>query len=534
MIQNLGELLGGLGLFFVGMWLLTDNLKALTTRRVRRIAVSWAPNRYAAWGWGVLCGIIVQSMSAMTFIAISMSRANIVSENRIFAFVLGGNLGLSLLVILVSLDIQVAAFFVLGVASVLFVTERAVRFRNVGGALFGLAMLFVGLGLIKESAASLAGQGVFDAFLEVAGKSLWITFLGAALLSFIVQTSAAVVVFVVGMSAIGILTADQTIMAVYGSYVGTNLTLSALSFKQTGEARRIAMSQVFYNVVVIAVFVPLLYIELWFDIPLIKTLVLVVPLEPSLSTLGLLSDLLLALPVILVIPLAVRLFSRLWPATSTEAMSRLAFIHDRAHGDVATALQLVSLEQRRLLSAFSLYLHAVRQGDGIEPLRSAVRTIIGEIDEFLIEMRVRHSGHSVEDVNSVLTCQRLIIWLEEQFAELCDTLSQLPGGESGERLRGVMVEGIDVVVLTIIECLNSDNPEDWETAKQLTDDRYEVLQQLRSSYMTLDDSPDLSGAFQAKILETTNTAREIFFLLSRFLREMESSPIPTSPAGIDP
>ena len=534
MIQNLGELLGGLGLFFVGMWLLTDNLKALTTRRVRRIAVSWAPNRYAAWGWGVLCGIIVQSMSAMTFIAISMSRANIVSENRIFAFVLGGNLGLSLLVILVSLDIQVAAFFVLGVASVLFVTERAVRFRNVGGALFGLAMLFVGLGLIKESAASLAGQGVFDAFLEVAGKSLWITFLGAALLSFIVQTSAAVVVFAVGMSAIGILTADQTIMAVYGSYVGTNLTLSALSFKQTGEARRIAMSQVFYNIVVIAVFVPLLYIELWFDIPLIKALVLAVPLEPPLSTLGLLSDLLLALPVILVIPLAVRLFSRLWPATTTEAISRLAFIHDRGHSDVATALQLVSLEQRRLLSAFSLYLHAVRRGDGIEALRSSVKTIIGEIDDFLIEMRVRHSGHSVEDVNSILTCQRLIIWMEEQFAEICDALSQLPDGESGQRLRGVMVEGIDVVVLTIIECLNSDNPEDWETAKQLTDDRYEVLQQLRSSYMAPDDSPDLSGAFQAKILETTNTAREIFFLLSRFLREMESSPIPTSPAGIDP
>ena len=95
MINHLGELLGGLGLFFVGMWLLTDNLKALTTRRVRRIAVNWAPNRYAAWGWGLLCGIVVQSMSAMTFIAISMSRANIVSENRIFAFILGGNLGLS-------------------------------------------------------------------------------------------------------------------------------------------------------------------------------------------------------------------------------------------------------------------------------------------------------------------------------------------------------------------------------------------------------------------------------------------------------
>ena len=531
MIENLGGIIGGLGLFFVGMWLLTDNLKNITTRRFRRIAVDWVPNRYAAWGWGILSGIVVQSMAAMTFIAISMVRANIVSSERAFAFVLGGNLGVSLLVILVSLDIQVAALFVLGAASVLIVSEKAIRFRNIGGALFGLALLFVGLGLIKASAASLTGQSAFDEFLEVAGISLWVTFLGAVVLSFVVQSSAAVMVLVVGMATIGVLTIDQTIMAIYGSYMGTNITLLVLSFKHTGEVRRISMCQVFYNTLAIAVFVPLLYIELWSGVPLLRSLVLAVPLEQPLSALGLLSDFLLAIPVILVLPAIAHLFSRLWPATTTEIMSRVAYIHDWGHGDVATALQLISLEQRRLLSAFSLYLNAVRHGDRIDSLRNAARNIIGEIDEFLTEVRVRHPGYSIEEVNSILTRQRLFVWLEEQFAELCDELNQLPGDEFGERLRGVMVEGIDVVILTVIEGLNSDNPEDWATAKQLTEDRSGVLRRLRSNYMSQDGSPDLSDAFQANIVQVTNTAGEIFFLLSRLLREVENSPVPAHPAG---
>ena len=88
----------------------------------------------------------------------------------------------------------------------------------------------------------------------------------------------------------------------------------------------------------------------------------------------------------------------------------------------------------------------------------------------------------------MLAQQRLITRLEEQFANLSGTLNELPDDELGTRLRGVMIEGIDAAILTIIEGLNSNNPEDWVTAKRLTDDRPVVLSQLRSSYMSGDGS----------------------------------------------
>ena len=508
-------------MFFVGMWLLSESLKRLATRRLRTIAAYWVPNRYAALGWGALAGGVIQSMAAMTFIAVSLMRANLVSTERALAFILGGNLGASLLVLLVSLDIQVAALYILGVSSVLMVSERAIKLRNVGTVLFGAALMFVGLGLIKESSAALATQPLFDGFLGVAGGSALIAFAGAAVLSLLVQSSVAVMVFAVSMGAIGVLSNDQIYMAIYGSFFGTSGTLLLLSWTLTGESRRVAMFQVAYNFVLIAVFVPLLYIEGWTGLPLMKSLVLSVPLEQPLALLSLMSDIFGVALLVLILPLVAWLFVRLWPSTSEEALSRAQYIRGRSYENVAAALELIALEQQRVLLGLSSYLNSVRNGSGIESLRHSVRSLIREIEEFLTEVRVRHPGYGVDEVNSALAQQRLIIWLEEQFAELCQELNELPNDEATGQLRTVLVEGIDTVVLVIIDGLSSGEPEHWTMLIQLTGDRTELLTRIRGQYVT--DVAPANEAVQASIVKVTNTAGEIFFLFSRLTREIVDS-----------
>ena len=75
MSELIAGIVGGFGLFIVGMWLLTENLKALTTRRLRRNAGRLTENRFSALAWGTLAGAITQSMSAMTFIVMSLLRS---------------------------------------------------------------------------------------------------------------------------------------------------------------------------------------------------------------------------------------------------------------------------------------------------------------------------------------------------------------------------------------------------------------------------------------------------------------------------
>ena len=77
----------------MGIWLLSENLKASANPRLRRIAAYWVPNHHTAWGWGVLAGGVSQNMSALIFITINTVRANLLSTQRAFAFILGGNVG---------------------------------------------------------------------------------------------------------------------------------------------------------------------------------------------------------------------------------------------------------------------------------------------------------------------------------------------------------------------------------------------------------------------------------------------------------
>ena len=145
MAESLGGILGGLGLFLVGTRLLSENLKALASHRFRAAAAGRLSNRYAAVGWGMLAGSATPSMSAMTFVIVGLLRAGFVSTERSFAVLVGGNIGSSLRLLFVSLDIDLAALYALALAGLIIMAHRRIRLRSFGMALFGLAVMFLGL-----------------------------------------------------------------------------------------------------------------------------------------------------------------------------------------------------------------------------------------------------------------------------------------------------------------------------------------------------------------------------------------------------
>ena len=86
--ETLGGIVAGLGLVFFGLWLLSENLNNLGSRRLRRLAASWAPNRFAALGWGVLAGGVTQSMAVLTFVTGGILRAGLLPTGQAFSFIL--------------------------------------------------------------------------------------------------------------------------------------------------------------------------------------------------------------------------------------------------------------------------------------------------------------------------------------------------------------------------------------------------------------------------------------------------------------
>ena len=145
MLELIGGVVGALGLFIVGMWFLTENLKKLASRRIRQAAHRWTANRFKALLWGALAGGVTQSASALTFIAVSILRTRLITTEGAFAMILGGGVGATALVMIVTFDIKLISLYVLGVAGAVVVTERLSKFRPIAASFLGAAMMILGL-----------------------------------------------------------------------------------------------------------------------------------------------------------------------------------------------------------------------------------------------------------------------------------------------------------------------------------------------------------------------------------------------------
>ena len=106
-------LLGGIGLFLLGMTMLTDGLKVAAGRALERILAAWTRTRLHGLVMGVLLTALVQSSTALTVAAIGFVNAGLLSFTSALWVVFGSNLGSSVtgwLVAAIGFNFKIDAF----------------------------------------------------------------------------------------------------------------------------------------------------------------------------------------------------------------------------------------------------------------------------------------------------------------------------------------------------------------------------------------------------------------------------------------
>ena len=106
MIVSLANVIAGLGLFFAGIWFLSENLKRATSRRFRQWVIT--STRTAPMGFcvGAIAGALTQSMSVTVFILVGLMRAGLIGVRNALPLLVGANIGLSVLVFVATLETQ--------------------------------------------------------------------------------------------------------------------------------------------------------------------------------------------------------------------------------------------------------------------------------------------------------------------------------------------------------------------------------------------------------------------------------------------
>lgn len=264
MIEGIGfgALLGGLGLFLLGMLLMTDGLKQAAGPALGRLLTSSTQTRLRGLLSGITVTAVVQSSSAVTVAAIGFVNAGLLTFSQSLWVLFGANVGTTMtgwLVALVGFKIQVdaAALPLIGLGMALRLTGADTRRAAIGTALTGFGVLFLGIGFLQEAfaidGASLKLPALASGWLEVPAYVL-----AGALLTILMQSSSASLAVTLTLAHAGSLSFTDAAAMVIGANIGTSVTAVLAAIGATPNARRAAAAHVLFNVLTAAVALVLL------------------------------------------------------------------------------------------------------------------------------------------------------------------------------------------------------------------------------------------------------------------------------------
>lgn len=531
-MEIFGTIFAGLGLFFIGVKLISGNLKEMSGGTFRRLIARITQHPVSAGLAGTLGGALTQSTNAMTFIVISLVTSGMVSLHKAVPVVIWANLGTSALVLLATLDMHVMILFLLGITGVgfYFDLDKSNRYRFLLGALLGIGMLFFGLDLIKTGAAPLQALAFVRELLAMAAESFLLAFVIGTLVTLVVQSSATVSVIAVTLISVGLLSFEQSVMIVFGASLGSGLSVLLLGSNLKGTGKQLALFQVLLKVVGLLILVPLFLIETWSGEPML--LGLMQPQVPEIDTQVALIYLLLQLVSCIALTIlsrpALRLTQRLSPRSREETLASPSFLYAQAMDEAHSALDLVEREQARLLKRLPLLLDAIREEPepGDEPetadvdgqtLYGASLSVAAAIDAFLAELTERAGAHSaLERIVNLQSRNGLLNSLQESCMELVERLRQPAANPDAERMRHNVAEGVHALLETLANTAESKDALDLQLLLHLSADRSEVMERVRRELLGGDAV--LSLGDKQQLLDATSLVERITWLVRRYAR----------------
>ncbi|MEQ8728974.1 MAG: Na/Pi symporter [Sandaracinaceae bacterium] len=259
----IATVVGGVGLFLLGMRLMTEGLKVAAGKLLRDLLARWTRDRPRALLAGVLMTALVQSSSAVTVAAIGFVNAGLLDLGRALWVVFGSNVGTTMTAWLVALtgfevDLEAFALPMIGVGMLLGLGNRGRRRAALGEALAGFGLFFLGLGILKAAFDGL-GAELDLASLKLGGPLSGLVFFGlGALLTVIMQSSSAALALTLTTAAGGLIDLQDAGAMVVGANLGTTSTAAFAAVGATSAAKRTAVGHVAFNLLAAVVALALL------------------------------------------------------------------------------------------------------------------------------------------------------------------------------------------------------------------------------------------------------------------------------------
>ena len=267
---------GGLGLFLFGMGLMSEGLKKVAGRKLRRIVESMTKRPVVAFLVGAGVTALVQSSSATTVMIIGFVNAALLTLKQAICVIIGTNVGTTVTAWLVSisgigaLKITLYALPAVGIGFFMKALGKTRKTKSIGQILLGFGILFVGIAFMKEGFEPLERSDKVKALFIALKEWPLLAILAGTVLTTLLQSSSAAIAIVQLLAMEGAFGSEwQSVLNVaipfvLGSNIGTTITAQLAALQANLNAKRAAWAHTFFNILGVIITFPFVHLG-WFS-----------------------------------------------------------------------------------------------------------------------------------------------------------------------------------------------------------------------------------------------------------------------------
>jgi len=478
----------GLGLFLSGLNLVSLYSSEITGKIFCQLLRFFSTNAFRQSIIGSFLGMATQSTAASTYMMIGLIKSGKISFKHSMMILAWSSVGTSLLVFVAATDIYLVGLFLLSLISIFYLINlsKIKSLNNILGLILAFGLLFMGLGMIKNGSMSMQDSFWIKEFLEFSSETIWIGFIIGIFLSLITQSASTVSILTITLVASQIIPIFAAAVILIGANLGSGVSLLITSTHFDDPQRRSIFVQ-FITKFLGSFFMLILIINwpnLFFSfrdtasesLTIAQTELAILYLYLQLSGATLFSI------------FSVKFFNLLikyFPDSAESDNKKLKFIYPDALVNPSNAIDLIILEQDRVLTLLLAYIERVRESRtrdfSHKENQKNCRNIMIGIKSFTDDL-INHTSNELQ-VNFFSTQS-----VNESLSFLIDALNDFLNSFNASKdnkisLNYSMLESLHLIFSLVIE----KNYLQDDTLLVMTSDKNQLMESIRDNLLEKDN-----------------------------------------------
>jgi len=250
------HIIGTVALLLWGMRMVRTGVERALGARLTVLLQRWLQHRMVAFGSGAALAVALQSSTAAALLVIGFVVQGAVATSAALALVLGADIGTTIVAAILSYDLSWLAPLLIGVGFIVHSATQDGTVKQYARVCMGLGVVLLALQLLRGYTSELTESHVLPIVLRALSDEPVIAVTVFALLTWLLHSSLAAVLFTVSLASAGVIDERMALVLVLGANLGAGLPAWSATAGQGAPARRVPIGNLLFRGAGVVVLLP--------------------------------------------------------------------------------------------------------------------------------------------------------------------------------------------------------------------------------------------------------------------------------------